>query len=328
MQTFYFILQITIIYSKINKTSTRRFAEIFDSEVVMAKAKKIPFLSTVAILLAASLWGCIGIFSRDMAENGFSVVQTVSIRALLTAVIMFIAICIKGPSLLKIRFRDIWMFLGTGICSFLFFNICYMTAINEASLSVAGILLYTSPFWVLLLSAPIFGEKITVVKLVAITICFGGSALLVFGAHLSWSLKGLVFGLLAGLGYALYSIFGKIAVRRYHSFTITFYTFLFAFIGTLPICDFKGLVTLMATPHNIYSSLGIAVVNTVLPYVLYTYGLKRINAGKASVIAIIEPVAAAVVGHFLFDEYITTIGIIGIVAVFLGLLLLENTSKR
>lgn len=294
----------------------------------MAKSKKTPFLSGLAILLAASLWGCIGIFSRDLEANGFTVAQTVSVRALFTVVIMFVVILVKGPSLLKIRFRDIWLFLGTGICSFLFFNICYMTAINEASLSVAGILLYTSPFWVLLLSAPIFGEKITVVKTVAITICFGGSALLVFGAHLPWTVRGLVFGLLAGFGYALYSIFGKLAVRRYHSFTITFYTFLFAFFGTLPICNPTGLVTLLTVPHNIWCSLAISVFNTVLPYVLYTYGLKRVNAGKAAVIAIVEPVAAAVVGHFFFDEYITTIGIIGIVAVFLGLVLLEHAKER
>jgi drug/metabolite transporter (DMT)-like permease len=241
---------------------------------------------------------------------------------------MFVVILAKGPSLLKIRFRDIWLFLGTGICSFLFFNICYMTAINEASLSVAGILLYTSPFWVLLLSAPIFGERITVVQLIAITICFGGSGLLVFGAHLPWTAKGLIFGLLAGFGYALYSIFGKLAVRRYHSFTITFYTFLFAFLGTLPICNPTKLVELLTVPHNVWYSLAIAVVNTVLPYVLYTYGLKRVNAGKAAVIAIVEPVAAAVVGHIFFNEYITTIGIIGIVAVFLGLILLENAKER
>lgn len=294
----------------------------------MAKSKKSPLLCSLAILLAASLWGCIGIFSRDLEANGFTVVQTVAVRAFFTVIIMFIMILIKGPSLLKIRFRDIWLFIGTGICSFLFFNICYMTAINEASLSVAGILLYTSPFWVMLLSAPVFGEKITVVKTVAITICFGGSALLVFGAHLPWTSKGLLFGLMAGFGYALYSIFGKLAVRRYHSFTITFYTFLFALLGTIPICEPTKLVSLMTVPHNIWYSLCIAVFVTVIPYALYTYGLSRINAGKAAVIAIVEPVAAAVVGHFFFGEYITTIGTIGIIAVFLGLVLLEHAKER
>ena len=294
----------------------------------MAKSSKSPLLCGLAILAAAALWGCIGIFSRDLETSGFTVVQTVAVRSFFTVVVMFIIILIKNPALLKIRFRDIWLFLGTGVCSFLFFNICYMTAINEASLSVAGILLYTSPFWVLLLSAPIFGERITVVKTVAVTICFGGSALLVFGTHFPWTSKGLIFGLLSGFGYALYSIFGKLAVRRYHSFTITFYTFLFAVIGTLPICDPAKLVSMLTVPHNLWYSLAIAVVNTILPYVLYTYGLSGINAGKAAVIAIIEPVVAALVGHFFFYEYITTIGIIGIVAVFLGLILLNNTKER
>ncbi len=294
----------------------------------MAKLKtKSTFLGGLAVLVAAALWGCIGIFSRDLFNNGFSEVQTVAVRAVFTVVIMFVVILIKEPALLRIRFKDIWLFLGTGICSFLFFNICYMTSICENSLSVACILMYTSPFWVLLLSSPVFGEKITVVKSVAVTICFGGSALLCFTSGLKWTEKGLLFGLLSGLGYALYSIFGKLAVKRYHSFTITFYTFLFAAIAAVPISNPTELVSLLSVPHNIWYSFLIALVNTILPYLLYTYGLSKISAGKAAVIAIIEPVVAAVIGHFIFQEYIGTLGCIGIVAVFLGLILLDHAKR-
>lgn len=295
----------------------------------MAKRKsKSNAFGSIAVILAAALWGCIGIFSRDMTLNGFTVFQTVGLRALLTVIIMFILIMIKSPSLLKIRFRDIWMFIGTGICSFLFFNFCYMNSINENSLSVACILLYTSVFWVTLLSAMFFHERLTVVKWIALIICFGGSALICMSDGLTLTTKGLIFGLLSGLGYGLYSIFGKCAVKHYHSFTITFYTFLFATLGALPFCEPIKLVSLINTPENIYLTVGIAVVNTILPYLLYTYGLSRINAGKAAVLAIMEPVVAAIIGHFFFSEYIGTLGVIGITAVGLGFVLLENSKER
>lgn len=184
----------------------------------MAKGKtKSSALGSIAVILAAALWGCIGIFSRDMTTNGFTIMQTVGLRALITVVIMLILILIKSPSLLKIRFRDIWMFIGTGICSFLFFNFCYINSINENSLSVACILLYTSVFWVTLLSAMFFHEKLTVVKWISLIICFGGSALICMSGSLTITTKGLIFGLLSGFGYGLYSIFGKCAVKRYHS---------------------------------------------------------------------------------------------------------------
>lgn len=295
----------------------------------MAKGKtKSSALGSIAVILAAALWGCIGIFSRDMTINGFTVMQTVGLRALITVIIMLILILIKSPSLLKIRFRDIWMFIGTGICSFLFFNFCYMNSINENSLSVACILLYTSVFWVTLLSAMFFHEKLTVVKWISLIICFGGSALICMSGSLTITTKGLIFGLLSGLGYGLYSIFGKCAVKRYHSFTITFYTFLFATLGALPFIHPTDLVSLLAVPENIYLTVGIAVVNTILPYLLYTYGLSRINAGKAAVLAILEPVVAAIIGHFLFSEYLDTLGIIGIIAVGLGFILLEHGKEH
>ena len=38
------------------------------------------------------------------------------------------------------------------------------------------------------------------------------------------------------------------------------------------------------------------VVSTVLPYLLYTAGLARIDSGKAAILASVEPVVAALVG--------------------------------
>ena len=102
-------------------------------------------LGEVAILLSTLLWGSIGIFTRGLTGLGFSSVQIVTVRAVITAITMGIVIAIKDPKLFKFKLKDIWMFFGLGICSFLFFNICYMSSIVENSLSVACILMYTSP---------------------------------------------------------------------------------------------------------------------------------------------------------------------------------------
>ncbi len=117
-------------------------------------------LGEAAILLAAVLWGCISIFSRSMTAHGFTPTQTVAVRALFTALLLAVVLLIKDPKLFRIRLRDLWMFFGSGVCSFLFFNVCYMNSLVENSVSVACILMYTSPFWVLFLSVPIFKRKV------------------------------------------------------------------------------------------------------------------------------------------------------------------------
>ncbi len=283
-----------------------------------------------AVLLAALLWGCIGIFTRSMLETGFTAVQIVAVRAFVTAVVMGIIILIKDPKLFKIRLKDIWMFFGTGILSFLFFNICYMSSIGENSLSVACILMYTSPIWVTTLAVPIFKEKLTFQKLAAFMICFGGCVMVCLSDSLKLTEIGLVFGLLSGLGYALYSIFGKIASAKYNTLTITFYTFVFASIGVLPLCDLPKLTVLLSNGANILWSVGVAVTCTILPYLLYTFGLSKTGAGKAAVIAILEPAVASVVGVLCFGENMGALGLIGIAAVMVGLVYLEtgNPFKR
>ncbi len=281
-------------------------------------------LGESAVLLSAVLWGVIGIFTRSLQDIGFSSVQIVAVRAFMTTAIMGLFLLIKSPKLFKISLRDLWMFFGTGICSFLFFNICYMSSIGENSLSVACILMYTSPIWVTTLAVPLFKEKITLHKIISFIICFGGCVMVCFSDSLKLTKIGLVYGLLSGLGYALYSIFGKYASAKYSSLTVTFYTFLFSSIGVLPLCNLPKLTVLLSSSANILWLVGIAVTCTVLPYLLYTFGLSKIGAGKASVIAILEPAVASLVGALYFGESMGIGGGLGIITVISGLVLLET----
>ncbi len=282
----------------------------------------------LSIVLAAVFWGCISLYTRTMSAAGFTTVQTVAVRAVITAFCLGIFMLIKNPKLLHIRLRDLWMFLGSGICSFLFFNICYMNSIAENSVSVACVLMYTSPFWILLLSVPIFKEKITWQNIVSLVIALTGCVLLCTAEELKLTQIGLVYGLLSGLGYALYSIFGKLAARHYSTVTITFYTFLLAAIAIVPFSDLPALGTLLQTPSNIALSVGISATNTIIPYILYTYGLSKVPAGKASILSILEPVVATLIGVFAFGEFLKWGGVFGISLVVIGLVVLQAKPKQ
>lgn len=280
-------------------------------------------LGDASVLLAAAMWGCIGLFTRTMQAAGFTTVQTVAVRAIITFLLTAVIILIVNPKLFKINPRDLWMFFGTGIFSFLFFNVCYMSSISENSLSVACILLYTAPIWVASLSIPLFKEKMTSQKTIAFVLAFGGCIMICCSNTLKLTKIGLVFGLCSGLGYALYSIFGKYAAAKYNSLTITFYTFLFGSLGALPLCDVPNLLPLVSNFKGALLSVGVAMVCTVLPYLLYTYGLSKTGASKASVIAVFEPAVASTVGVLFFDESLGVLGFGGLILVMAGLIYLE-----
>ena len=132
-----------------------------------------------------------------------------------------------------------------------------------------------------------------------------------------------MLGIGSGLGYALYSIFGKLLAKKYSSLTITAYTFIVASVAVVP---FSGVITkihLLFNPMGAFASLGLAIISTVLPYLLYTNGLKGMEAGKASILATIEPLVAAVVGVVIFHEEITFAKAAGMVFIVLAIVVLN-----
>ena len=134
-------------------------------------------LAPVFVLSAGTLWGLMGIFVRKLSTYGFSSLQIACLRILFGAALFLVITGVFNRNLLKIQLRDVGLFLGMGLLSLLLFTVCYFTTINLASLSVAAILLYTSPIWVMLMSAICFREKITRRKLLCAAMAFGGCVL-------------------------------------------------------------------------------------------------------------------------------------------------------
>lgn len=282
----------------------------------------------LSIISGACLWGLIALFFKFLSACGFSPLQVVTLRVLVAALLMTAIILKIDPGLLKIRWRDSWLFIGTGLLSLVFFNYCYFRAIDGSSISIAVLLLYTAPVFVMLLSLILFGEKFTGRKMLALLATFCGCGLItgIFASKLALTAEAFAFGLASGFGYALYSIFGKLALRRYSTLTITAYTFYFATLGALPLADPQQLFTLLADWRAAAGALAIALICTVAPYLLYTRGLHDVDAGQASILATLEPLVAAAVGIFVFGEEVTAAKILGM-ALILASIFILNTSK-
>lgn len=278
------------------------------------------------IILAGSLWGIMGGFIRVLSAYGFSSMQLTCLRSVITFVCLLIFLIIYDRQLLRIHMKDIWMFFGTGVCSIAFFSFCYFRAIELTSLSTAVILLYTSPIFVTILSALIFHEKITPRKIAALFLAFSGCLFItgVFQGSMHLTPVALSYGLGAGFGYSLYSIFGHFAVKTYHPFTITLYTFLFAGLVTLPLIHPIPLARLMiASPSAVLPILLSGVVCGVFPYIFYTIGLTYVETGKAAILASVEPVVATLVSVFYLKEKLTWTAALGICLVLTALVLLN-----
>ncbi len=285
-------------------------------------------IAPICVIVAASLWGLIGVFTRSLSAAGLSPLQMTEVRCLVTAIGILAVLAVFDRGLLRISPRDIWMFVGTGLLSIVLFNVLYFTATMMVTLSMAAVLLYTAPCFVVVLSALAFKERLTRRKMSALAVAFVGCALTagVLGGFGDINVIGVLAGISSGFGYALYSIFGKIALRKYHPFTITLYTFLVAAVCLLSFSDPLAIASAAAS-GSVVGMLGLGIAITLVPYFLYTWGLSRMEAGKASVLAFVEPMVATVVGFVLFGEAVTAPGICGILLILLSVALLNTGSE-
>lgn len=281
------------------------------------------------VILAGACWGIISLMVKPLDSLGLRLLDISTTRTVFAALLLFLFLIVADRKALKIRFKDLWMFVGTGILSLTFFSLCYFYTIVHSGAAIAVVLLYTSPVFVMLMSAVVFKEKMTLRKILCLIITLCGCTLVagLIGSDDALSLGAIIVGLGAGLGYALYSIFATFATRKYSSITVTFYTFVFAGLALTIIANpvkVAGTININTLPYMI----GVALISTVIPYLAYTYGLTRMEAGKAAVIVTVEPLVGCIVGIFVWKEPVTAYKIIGILMIFISIVVLSLPAKE
>lgn len=304
-------------------------------------------VSAAMVIASAVLWGLYGTFVTILTSMGLSRNALVFLRMVGTSLPVGLLICSTDRKAFRVRKADIPFFICNGLFSLLFFTFCYTAAIKVTKIATAAALLYTAPAIVMVLSAILFHEKMNARKvfccLLAVVGCAFASGLggeLFAGGALSGSAgsaatssgslitpAGLLLGLGAGLGYALYSIFSRIILNRgYSVYTNVFYSFGVAMIGFFVLSVMEGSIGQVAeSPSRTALALLCGLLTGSFAYVLYTTGMKGMETSRAAQLTTIEPVTAALLGSLLFHQPLSVWEIVGIVMV-VGSVVLMNAG--
>ena len=283
------------------------------------------------VILAALSWSTMGVLARRMNAIGLFSLEISQVRVSVAFFTISLFLLIKNPTLFRIRWKDLWCFIGTGLCSLLLYCICYFRALESASISIVTVLTYMSPVYIMLMSAMLFHEKITGRKILALCLSIAGCILvsgILFG--ISGDATGLLLGFAAGFFYALYSIFTKFAINRgYTTWTILFYTFGFAMIGCSFLCDWHTIGTVVSSSVNaVFLCLLFGVITCFVPYALYSRGLQEIEMSKASILNCLDVVSSSILGALFFREYPTWTAVCGIALVLTSVILLSTNGRQ
>ena len=284
----------------------------------------------IFIILASVLWGTSGLFVDILAPYGITSLQMTFIRGIVAFLSMGIFVLIKDRSLVKTNFKELLLFIGSGI-SFFMTASCYYMSLQLTSISTAVVLMYTAPIFVMIYSVSFLGEKFGVMKLIAVIGMILGC---IFTSGIIGGLKinvpGIAIGFMSGISYASYNIFTKIQMQKgINPIKSNFYCFLISVIIGLVVSNPVGIAeSIEKNPPVVISfSLGMGIFACILPYFLYTLALQRVPAGTASSLGILEPMAASLFSVVILGEKLSLYSIVGIILI-LGSVFILGRMKQ
>ena len=288
------------------------------------------YISYIYVILSAVCWGFIGFSNRLLTAAGIELGNRVFIRNFGTLLVLTVVFGLFHRQVFRIQWKHLPIFLCSGLISILLLSTVYFQCQTMCSLSVAAVLLYLAPSFVVLFSAVLWKTPLTRRKLIALVVSLLGCVMVsgILGGDMTASWAGIGLGVLSGLCYASYTVFAHYGLAHYESYTMIYWTFLVAGLGSAAFADFKTLPLAFASTQGIVGVFGVVIVATVLPYIFYTKGLEGVESGRASIITNIEPVVETLVGIFVFKEALTVWTVLGVACVFGCVILLARKGNK
>jgi drug/metabolite transporter, DME family len=275
----------------------------------------------VAIFAAALLWASIGPVARYALEAGLAPLEIGFWRALFAGFLFGLHALARGR--LRVHRRDVPAVLAFALFGVTGFYWAFFHAVEEGGAALAAVLLYTAPAWVAAASAVLYREPVSRGMLLAIGLTMTGVLLVARGGGAGWSNPAAIgYGLLAGLAYAGYYLFGRQYFPRYDPATLFTWAMLLGALGLLPAGTFE------AKPASTWAVLAfLAAVPTYGAYLLYGVSLRYLEATRAATAATIEPVAAAFLAWALWGESLGLTGYAGAALVVAGVLIIVGAPR-
>jgi DME family drug/metabolite transporter len=281
----------------------------------------------LGVLGAALCFGTTGT-TQQLGVPDISPLAVASARLICGSLFLFIFAYFQRSSRGEIRMpvRDLVICgSGIGLYQLTFFSAVHSTGIAIATVTALGSAPTFSAIvaYIVLRERPqrswYLGTSVTILGIVLVGTANGVE---------SFNLKGVALAALAGLGFAIFNVIcRKSLARGAQDLWLTATTFGVAALVSFPflftqnpewILTLKGFVTV----------LWLGLVTTSIGYVLFMFGLKRIESSKAATVVLAEPATATILAAVVIGEELVFKSYLGIAVVALGILYISRAQKE
>lgn len=273
-------------------------------------------------VLAASLWGSSGIFAVNLFRLGVPPESLAFLRPFLGSLMLLAVVASRSASGMRVSARGVAvLFLGGGL-SVGVFQIAYQLSTDAVGVPSTVALLYLAPAVVAAASGPLLGEWPDRRRIALLVVTLTGVWLTVLGAEevtATFGTRGLWWGILAGVSYGAYTLFGRFAAPRYGSLpTVVYSTIGSCVFLAVVVPSTSGPIVWPDTPAAWILLSVFALLTIAVAHFLFFDALARIDASRASISTAVEPVVAGILATILLSQGLTPLGWTGIALVAAG----------
>lgn len=304
------------------------------------KKARLNSLSTHYIFVAIHgiIAGFIVLGGRFFSDQGMSLYE-ISVYTLLSPVFIYgLLVLTKEKYRFKRENMGHMLLYGFAIAGTVLAQ--FGAVVLGTPVAVVAFLLYTQPFWTILLARVLFKERIGKTKVLASALVLAGIIFLIdpFGVKAPGSFAGIAVALFGGFSLSLYVIWGGILSKRGNSvvnsaFGSCFFALVYILL-LLPVLrrftDNPAMVRLSLDfePWLLAVMAGYSILTETINPLFYLEGIKRVPVTDAGIILLLEPVSGAVLAAVLFHETLTPAIITGAVFIILANYLVIRYGER
>jgi len=285
-------------------------------------------LGFILVFMAGVCWGSAGVLSKLLMNLGFTPEVVAMYRVLLGFTLLLPIFLVFKFNLLKVEKRQLIFLALGGAIGVALGIIAYFYAVKLISASIAVILLYTYPVFVLIFSRKFLGEKVTRLKVLAAVLVLIGCFLTVKGYNLpsvKLNFAGILIGLVSSLSFTFYTILSRFMLSNISEETVTFYTLGFGGVILLMLNILTGNASPILNVKFWFLILLLAIIPTVLAFTFFIFGLKNVEAGRAGVYTTSEIISALILAYAILGERLEVLQLIGALVVFFSILIIYSS---
>jgi drug/metabolite transporter (DMT)-like permease len=284
-------------------------------------------VGVIQIVASAIGYGLLGIFGKRAYQAGMEAGELLSLRFLLASAVLWSYMLIAKRSALRITLRQVIYCAVLGVAGYALFTTLYFEALKGLSASLTVLLLYTNPVIVMIGSWIIFKEQVTRGQIIALLMVGLGLMILLSGNLTVVKGSAIALALGSAVLYAGYILASSRLVASFNPLTAGLYI-MTAAAAALALRAPAALGHVDQLSFTAWTSvIGLALISTVGPMVLFLMGLEKVSSTEASILSTVEPVTATVVAALVLDETLTPMQLLGGILV-LAALIVSSLSRR